>query len=107
MPACCAWSGVAKRTGAPSYVTSPSSGWYTPVRTLMRVDLPAPFSPMSACTSPARAVKSTEDSAFTPGKVFDRPVTDNMSEGLAQVGLGVVLGVRAVLDDDVLGDLLA
>src|SRR5690349_3997187 len=73
----------------------------------MRVDLPAPFSPMSACTSPARAVKSTRDRAFTPGKLFDRPVTDNMSVGLAQAGLGVVLGVSAVLDHDVLGDLLA
>jgi hypothetical protein len=30
----------------------PASGAYTPVSTLISVDLPAPFWPMSACTSP-------------------------------------------------------
>src|SRR5690349_6581068 len=107
MPACCACSGVAKRTGTPSWEISPASGWYMPVSTLIRVDLPAPFSPTRACTSPARAVKSTSDSARTPGKVLHSPVTVSISEGLAQVGLGVGLGVGAVLDDDVLGHLLA
>src|ERR671937_63390 len=32
------------------------------------VDLPAPFSPRSACTSPRRRSKSTLSSATTPGK---------------------------------------
>ena len=34
----------------------------------MSVDLPAPFSPMSECTSPGNMRKSTPSSAFTPGK---------------------------------------
>src|SRR5262249_55316025 len=33
--------------------SSPSSGWYTPASILTTVDLPAPFSPSSACASPA------------------------------------------------------
>src|SRR5438132_13048343 len=35
--------------------------------------LPAPFSPSSACTSPAAASKSTESFASTPGKRFVIP----------------------------------
>src|SRR5207302_303721 len=34
---------------------------------LMRVLLPAPFSPQSACTSPFPRSKETPSSAFTPG----------------------------------------
>src|SRR4030042_54613 len=36
----------------------------------MSVDLPAPFSPTTACTSPARLSKLTSSSAVTPGKVM-------------------------------------
>ena len=43
-----------------------SAGW-TPEMTLMRVDLPAPFSPTSAWTCPASVEKWTSSSAFTPG----------------------------------------
>ncbi len=35
--------------------------------------LPAPFSPSSACTSPAAASKSTASFASTPGKRFVIP----------------------------------
>ena len=35
--------------------------------------LPAPFSPSSACTSPAAASKSTASFATTPGKRFVIP----------------------------------
>src|SRR5215208_39811 len=37
---------------------------------LMRVDLPAPFSPMSACTSPARSSSEALLSACTPAYDF-------------------------------------
>src|SRR5438874_11969390 len=37
------------------------------------VDLPAPFSPRSACTSPAAASKSTPSFATTPGKRLTIP----------------------------------
>ena len=39
-------------TFLPWRLTSPVSGPYTPERILMRVDLPAPFSPTTARTSP-------------------------------------------------------
>ena len=32
--------------------SEPESGWYTPARIFTSVDLPAPFSPSSACASP-------------------------------------------------------
>ena len=35
--------------------------------------LPAPFSPSSACTSPAAASKSTRSFATTPGNDFEMP----------------------------------
>src|SRR5271165_2886195 len=38
---------------------------------LMRVDLPAPFSPNRTWTSPWRRSKSTPSSATTPGKRFE------------------------------------
>src|ERR1700690_1921633 len=38
-----------------------------------RVLLPAPFSPSSACTSPAAASKSTPSLATTPGNRFVTP----------------------------------
>src|SRR5919201_4543410 len=38
-----------------------------------RVLFPAPFSPKSACTSPAAASKSTRSLATTPGKRFVMP----------------------------------
>ena len=38
---------------------SPASGGYTPVSSLISVDLPAPFWPIRAWTSPAKTRKST------------------------------------------------
>ncbi len=55
-------------TSFPSIVIVPFSGCSTPVRTLIRVDLPAPFSPSRAWISPFLRVKSTSSRAFTPGK---------------------------------------
>src|SRR6185295_15301365 len=44
---------------------------------LTRVDLPAPFSPSSACTSPARRSKLTPSSARTPGKLLAMSFSSN------------------------------
>src|ERR1700752_5248877 len=44
-----------------------------PAMHLMSVDLPAPLSPTSAITSPARTSKSTSVSACTEPKFFDTP----------------------------------
>src|SRR6478752_1422122 len=51
----------------------PESTLYTPVSALMSVDLPAPFSPIRACTSPGNRRKSTVSSALTPGNVMEIP----------------------------------
>src|SRR5262245_48775673 len=52
----------------------PASGWWAPVTTLMSVDLPAPFSPTRACTSPGRRSKETPLSACTPANDLRTPV---------------------------------
>src|SRR5687767_927923 len=56
------------RTGAPSTRIWPSSGRCAPPRILMRVDLPAPFSPVRPSTSPRPRWRETSCSAVTPGK---------------------------------------
>src|SRR5215213_3800054 len=118
IPAACASRGSAKETSPPLKRTCPSSGLYTPVMTLIRVDFPAPFSPTRACTSPSRSSKETSSRASTPG---NRLVTRRASStgercsivlvpplvGLVQALLSVLLGIHVVLDDDLLWDGLA
>src|SRR5437660_1758378 len=48
---------------------------------LESVDLPAPFSPSSACTSPTAASKSTRSFATTPGKRFVIPRIATAEDG--------------------------
>src|SRR5689334_8773158 len=60
-------------TGWPSMLISPSSGGCTPPRIFISVLLPAPFSPISASTSPARSESETPCSATTPGKRLVMP----------------------------------
>src|SRR5947208_3372718 len=68
IPASRASRGEPNVTGLPPRKIWPSSGWYSPVRIFESVDLPAPFSPSRAWTSPGRASKSTWSLASTPGK---------------------------------------
>src|SRR5215213_4466842 len=83
--------------------------------TLIRVDFPAPFSPTRACTSPGSSSKEMPSRASTPGNRFVTRRTSRMGEcrsivlvpplvGLVQLLLGVLLGVDAVLNDDLLRD---
>ena len=58
-------------TALPSILISPLWKSWTPVRTLISVDFPAPFSPIRAWISPFRSVKSTCCKAFTPGNVLE------------------------------------
>ncbi len=51
----------------------PAVGRYSPVSTLMKVLLPEPFGPISACTVPRRTAMSTPSSAFRPPKCLARP----------------------------------
>src|SRR4051812_5720991 len=91
----------------------PASGGYTPVRTLISVDLPAPFWPMSACTSPARNVSSTPASACTPGKAraMSRALSTIAAPSFIRSVLacldelpGRVHGEHGFLDDDAFRD---
>ena len=54
-PAPIAPAGPCSTVGPPLTRTVPLSGWCTPARIFTMVDLPAPFSPSSACASPARS----------------------------------------------------
>ena len=56
---------IGDRRGTPSSSTRPSSGWTRPISTFISVDLPAPFSPSTPCTSPARKTRSTPSHATT------------------------------------------
>src|SRR5258708_34810836 len=57
---------------------------------LARVDLPAPFSPRRAWTSPSRASKSTESLARTPGNCFviERMATAGTAPAVTSVNTG-------------------
>ena len=57
MPSWLASRGEAKCTGVPSNRSSPLVGRSTPARIFTSVDLPAPFSPISACTRPCSTTK--------------------------------------------------
>jgi hypothetical protein len=74
MPARRASTGCAKLTGTPSIRMRPASGRRIPARIFISVDLPAPFSPQIACTSPPWQSKLTSSSARTPGNPFDMPL---------------------------------
>ena len=74
MPRSSAVRGLAIWTGSPLNRISPASGWYTPARIFIRVDLPAPFSPTRAWTSPGWSSKLASASAWTPGKSLVIPV---------------------------------
>src|SRR4029453_1381633 len=92
----------------------------------MRVELPAPFSPTSACTSPSPSVNETSSRARTPGNCLLTPATSSNDTIPSEVGplarrgprkpglvgeTEVRGGVRRVVlpvgDDDVLRDRVA
>ena len=55
----------------PSKTTVPLSRGYTPASMFISVDLPAPFSPSSAWTSPFPTEKSTLSSTVTPKNALE------------------------------------
>ena len=73
-PAARAASAVKVVSGAPPIATVPEVGGCTPRRIFRMVDLPAPFSPSSAWTSPGRTSRLTPSRARTPPKCFDTSV---------------------------------
>src|SRR5947209_17221866 len=75
MPSSIATDGDPISTGRPSIRISPASGLYRPYRTDISVDLPAPFSPSSAWTSPVTTSKSTRSLATTEPNFFVIPLS--------------------------------
>ena len=66
-------AGCVKETSSPSILIVPSSGACTPARVFISVDLPAPFSPTIAWTSPAFRSRSTPCRTSTPTKLLRMP----------------------------------
>src|SRR3954453_4528108 len=80
-------------TSSPSKRIDPSYEpcGYTPDRTFMRVDLPAPFSPQIAWISPRRTASETFSSALTPGKVLVMERISRMLSSMDSVVLVLVV----------------
>src|SRR3984957_18185609 len=97
IPARRASCGVRRWTGFPSMRISPESAWYAPARIFMSVLLPAPFSPMKACTSPGQMLRLTLLRTFTPGKLLQIWRT-------SRIGRSLLLGPAFVLVDIFFGD---
>jgi hypothetical protein len=57
---------LSNATSRPSRRSVPSSGFTAPATIFTSVDLPAPFSPSSACTEPARTERPAPMRACTP-----------------------------------------
>ena len=68
MPEFSASNVVLKRISLPSKTILPDVGGWMPIRHFIKVDLPAPFSPIRVCTVPGRTLSCTPFSARTPGK---------------------------------------
>ena len=66
MPAASESTGFLMATEWPFIASDPESGAICAERIFSIVDLPDPFSPQSACTSPPKSAKSTPVSARTP-----------------------------------------
>src|SRR6185312_4321095 len=113
MPAASASRGERGWIGRPATRTSPASRGWTPVRTLIRVLLPAHFSPIRAWTSPARAAKATPSSAVTPGNRLVMPLASRTAPVIESIlaggqgGGGLGLVVDPFLDHDPVRDGLA
>src|SRR5580765_1121691 len=77
IPASRASAGPLRRTSCPSMRMTPASGGCTPARIFTSVDLPAPFSPRRAWTTPARSAIDTSSSARIAPKLFVAPCRDS------------------------------
>ncbi len=85
MPPSMRSSTEARDRSRPASMTVPASGRWTPMSTFMSVDLPAPFSPSRAWTSPARTSKSMPRRTWKGPKalVMPRMVTSDAADAVA------------------------
>src|SRR5690348_12353980 len=89
-------------TGEPLRMIVPPSGACTPVRIFTSVDLPAPFSPISAVTQPAGSSRLARSSARTPPKDLRMSVsvrTGGDTLGGASEYLGELRHIARVVDE--------
>src|SRR6516162_546663 len=105
MPAAMASWGLAKWHSSPSRRITPRSGRWTPPRMRISVDLPAPFSPMTAWISPYATSKSTPSSATVAPNRLLMPSALTAGPVIASTRnerhLHLRVGELAALDDDV------
>ena len=97
MPAALASAGVDSSIGAPSSSRVPESGRCTPASILTSVDLPAPFSPTSACASPPYRSKDTFWTAATAPNDLETSRTRSTGASVAiatSVGLDLFVAER-------------
>src|SRR5688500_20236078 len=73
MPCSMASRGLDGRSARPCQRIAPASGAINPARIFSSVDLPAPFSPTSACALPAATAKLTPRRAVMAPKDFWMP----------------------------------
>jgi hypothetical protein len=66
---------------------APLVGRYRPYRMFIRVDLPAPFSPRSPCTSPGSTTRSMASFATTPGNRLVMPCSSRRTVDLLEAVL--------------------
>ena len=77
MPRRSASTGPLSSTRSPSSSSAPRVGARWPLRIFISVDLPAPFSPMMACASPARTVIETSLSTSTGPNERESPTASS------------------------------
>jgi hypothetical protein len=97
-PCARASAGPVNRRSTPSTRIVPAVGEWIPVRALIRVDLPAPFSPIRAWISPGRRLKSTPSRAFTGGNSTLMPVISTTGGAVCWVILDLLVWRVAALE---------
>src|SRR6476619_1265546 len=105
IPAARAAAGVENAASVPSKTTVPALAGRVPARMFISVDLPAPFAPQTAWTSPASAEKSTWSSASTPGNRRVSPRVSRSGIVLFRQELGRQVGGEPVVRTIGLGEL--
>src|SRR5579883_2684473 len=99
MPCAIASCGRASETVSPFHRMVPPLGACTPVSSLIRVDLPAPFSPTIAWISPFSKARSTDFSACVPVKRLSSPRSSRigaMRPGLLHLRVQQFLRARRI-----------
>ena len=89
-------AGLLCATTWPATLIAPESAVTAPVMILMSVDLPAPFSPISACTSPGRSSNETSLSACTPANDLLIPAASSKRSDCAAVTSSNIAPVMCV-----------